>query len=113
MLKKSFPIEEIKQLINLGYFDGDGGFVKTKPTEKYPTIQYSSNVTGTFETCEYFKQYFKGVGYYTKRHADNKNNYTYCIGGRNKVREAFSTLYEIKDELTFFYQRKYNLFIEM
>lgn len=97
----------------LGYFDGDGGFSKTKPTEKYPTIQYSANITGTYETCEYYKNYFGQVGFFTKRHKDEKNNYTYRIGGRNVVRNAFQSLYAIKDEISFFYERKYKIFIEM
>lgn len=97
----------------LGYFDGDGGFTVSKPTQDYPTVQYGSNITGTYETCIYFKKFFNDVGFLTKRHDDEKNNYTYRIGGRNMVRNAFSNLYSIKDKLTFFYRRKYNIFIEM
>ena len=110
--KANLDKEQIKAFL-LGYFDGDGGFTVSTPTEKYPTVQYASNITGTYETCTYFKQYFNNVGFFTKRHNDEKNNYTYCISGRNMVRKAFSTLYSIKNKLTFFYRRKYNIFIEM
>lgn len=113
VIKKANLNEEQIKAFLLGYFDGDGGFVKSTPTEKYKTIQYSSNITGTYETCKYYKEYFNNVGFFTKRRNDGSNNYTYCIGGRNMVRTAFSKLYEIKDELSFYYKRKYNKFIEM
>lgn len=103
--------EQIKAFL-LGYFDGDGGFTKSKPTKKYPTIQFSSNITGTYETCNYYFNYFKKVGFFTKRHNDEKNNYTYRIGGRNLIKTSFEKLYEIKDDIDFFFKRKYDIFKE-
>ena len=95
----------------LGYFDGDGGIYKSLVKEKY--YQYSCSITGTLETCLLYKEYFNNIGFITKRHKDNKNNYTYQIGGRNKVKEGLSKLYEIKEQLNFYYQRKYKIFCEL
>lgn len=36
------------------------------------TKQWSCSVTGTFETCSYYKEYFQNVGFFTKRHPDEK-----------------------------------------
>mgnify|MGYP000220825008 CR=1 FL=1 len=110
--KAKLNSSQIKAFL-LGYFDGDGGFSKSKPTPKYNYIQFSSNITGTLETCNYFKKFFNNIGFMTKRNKDEKNNYTYRIGGRNRVREAFSQLYEIVDKIDFFYKRKYDIYKEM
>lgn len=76
--------------------------------------QWQCSVTGTYETCSYYKSYFNGIGYFTQRHPErNNNNYTYQIGGTNLVRNALSSLYEIKDELSFYYDRKYKKFKEL
>lgn len=96
----------------LGYFDGDGGIYMSYAQNK-KTKLWSCSITGTYETCNYYKEYFQNIGFFTKRHPDEKNNYTYCIGGRNKVKDALSKLYSIKDEIDFFYQRKYEKFIEL
>lgn len=110
--KAKLDNNQIKAFL-LGYFDGDGGFSKSKPTPKYNYIQFSSNITGTLETCNYFKKFFNNIGFMTKRNKDEKNNYTYRIGGRNKVKQAFSQLYEIVDKIDFFYKRKYDIYREM
>ena len=102
--------DELMPAFLLGYFDGDGGIYKTLVKT---TMQYSCSVTGTLETCTFFQEYFGNIGFMTKRHKDNKNNYTYQIGGRNKVREGLSKLYFIKDKLSFFYKRKYEIYCEL
>lgn len=96
----------------LGYFDGDGGFSVSKPTEKYKTVQYSLGITGTYETCKCYEELFEGIGFYTKRHKDNKNNYTYRVSGRNKVKETMGKIYGVKNELKFCFERKYKIFEE-
>ena len=95
----------------LGYFDGDGGIYEYAPSDKTP--QYSCNITGTYETCTYYKKYFDEIGFFTKRHKDDKNNYTYQIGGRNQVKKCLSKLYSIKDNLDFYYIRKYKIFTKL
>lgn len=108
--KSSLNEEQIKSFL-LGYFDGDGGIYKTLTYNKY--YQYSCSITGTLETCSYYKNYFNDIGFFVKRHKDNKNNYTYQIGGRNKVKESLEKIYSIKDKLSFFYKRKYSIFEEL
>lgn len=111
VIKKSNMKEELIPAFLLGYFDGDGGIYKNVSPKGY--IQYSCSITGTFETCTYYKTYFDNIGFYTKRHKDNKNNYTYQIGGRNMVRQGLSNIYSVKDNLTFFFKRKYSLYCEL
>lgn len=109
--KAELNSSQIKAFL-LGYFDGDGGIYMSYAQNK-KTKQWSCSVTGTFETCSYYKEYFQNVGFFTKRHPDEKNNYTYYISGRNRVKTALSEIYSIKDEIDFFYQRKYEKFVEL
>ena len=95
----------------LGYFDGDGGIYKCLVHEKY--YQYSFSITGTFETCSYYKNYFDNIGFFTKRQKNNTNNYTYCVSGRNQVKKCLSKLYSIKEDLGFFFDRKYRIYSEL
>lgn len=96
----------------LGYFDGDGCIYHYQPLNK--TEQFSFNITGTKETCLYFQTYFQNTGFLTKRHPEvDNNNYTYQVGGRNQVKKCLSQLYEIKDKLTFYYDRKYRIFTNL
>lgn len=97
--------KQIKAFL-LGYFDGDGGIYKSNN-------QYSFSITGTFETCQYFKKYFNNIGFFVKRHNDEKNNWTYQVGGRNQVRKCLSQIYEIADQLEYYYLRKYIIFTEL
>lgn len=106
IIQLSGLIDEQIPAFLLGYFDGDGGIYKSNG-------QFSCSITGTWETCQYFFNYFDKIGLITKRHKDTKNNYTYQIGGRNQVKKALSKLYNISSKLTFFYQRKYNIFVEL
>lgn len=108
--------DQIKAFM-LGYFDGDGGIYHYIPspeikTEKHYCEQWSMNVTGTLETCLFYKNYFK-VGFLTKRHNDSKNNYTYQIGGKNLVKKSLQQLYEIYDQLDQCLERKHNRFLEL
>lgn len=111
VIEKANIKENFIPALLLGYFDGDGGIYKYVSDRGY--IQYSASITGTFETCSYFKNYFNGIGFFTKRYKDDKNNYTYQIGGRNKVKECLSKLYLIKNEISFFYKRKYDIYCEL
>lgn len=119
-IKKSLTLDigEIIQHLNLsnelipsillGYFDGDGGIYHYQPNQG--TQQFSCSVTGTLETCKYYKNYFQ-TGFLTKRNKESDvNNYTYQIGGRNKVRESLSQLYESKSD--FFLKRKHDVFLK-
>lgn len=73
------------------------------------------NVTGTMETIQYFKKYFNGHGSIIKRHQENDNN-NYTLQFSNNYRTIYNALFKIyqyKDNLTFFFQRKYNLFVKL
>lgn len=82
-----------------------------------PRIKRQNNgaaqLLGRLKLVAIIKNIFKTLGFFTKRHPDEKNNYTYCISGRNRVKTALSELYSIKDEIDFFYQRKYEKFVEL
>ena len=110
VIQKANISEEFIPAVLLGYFDGDGGIYKAK-TGNY--CQYNCSVTGTYETCSYYKEYFGNIGFFLKRHKDEKNNYTYQIGGRNRVREGLSHLYQVTNHLSFFFKRKYNRYCEL
>lgn len=107
VIKLSNLTEEQTKAFLLGYFDGDGGIYEQKTNNYY---QYSFSITGTIETCQYYRQYFDNIGFLTKRHLDDKNNYTYQVGGKNQVNRALSKLYSIKDQLTFYYERKFLIY---
>lgn len=111
VIDKANISKELIPAFLLGYFDGDGGVYKTITKKGY--VQYSCSITGTYETCLYFKEYFDNIGFLTKRHQDDKNNYTYQIGGRNQVKKGLSKLYQIRDKLSFYYERKYNIYCEL
>ena len=111
VIQKSNIRKDLIPSFLLGYFDGDGGIYKTLTYNKY--YQYSCSITGTLETCEYFKKYFNNIGFLVKRFKNDNNNYTYQIGGRNKVKEGLSKIYLDIDKLSFFYQRKYSIYCEL
>lgn len=93
----------------LGYFDGDG-CISLVHRQRDNKEYFEMNVTGTLETINYYKNYF-GHGTITKRHQDNKNNYTLQFSNNYlTIYNALKKLYIYKDKLTFFFQRKYILF---
>lgn len=97
----------------LGYFDGDGCIsiaTNSKTGQKY----FEMNVTGTKETLNYFYQYFNNKGVFTKRHLDNKNNYTLQMSNNySTIYTALSKLYKYIDKLDFYYDRKYQKFKQL
>ena len=109
VIKNSLMNESLIPSFLLGYFDGDGGIYHYNPEEG--TEQFSMSITGTLETCNYYKKYFQDIGFLTKRHKDNKNNYTYQIGGRNQVKKALDLLYE--DTPEFFFKRKHKIYLKL
>lgn len=70
--KAKLSDKQIKAFL-LGYFDGDGSIVVSLGKNK-KTKLFSWSVTGTMETCLYYKQYFNNIGFFTKRYKDDKNN---------------------------------------
>lgn len=103
---------ELEPVFLLGYFDGDGGIYKTLTYNSY--YQYSCSITGTYETCAYFKEFFDNKGFYNKRHkGDGKNNTTLQLGGRNVCKQALSKMYDNIGNLSFFFKRKYQLYCEL
>ena len=97
----------------LGYFDGDG-CISLAHRKDNGKSYFEMNVTGTYETIQYFKTYFDNHGSITKRHNDEKNNYTLQFSNNYlTIYNALKKLYEYKEELTFFFQRKYSLFAQL
>lgn len=105
-----FIPKEFEHYLLLGYFDGDGG-IASGLGQNGKTVQWSLNVTGTKETCEYFKEYFSSNGFFVKRHKDEKNNYTFMISGKNLVTRALDKLYS--EDTSFCLQRKYKKYLTM
>lgn len=111
VIRKAQISKDLIPCFLLGYYDGDGGIYKYD--KENTTIQFSCSITGTYETCSYFRNFFDNIGFFTKRHQDDKNNYTYQIGGRNQVKKALNKLYNNKELPDFWYKRKYNKFLEL
>ena len=99
----------------LGYFDGDGGINHYIPSEekrhtKHYTEMFSLSVTGTKETCQYYKD-FAEVGWMHQRHPERPvNNWTLSISGRNQCKKLLNRLYSVKDDIGFCLERKYELY---
>ena len=94
----------------LGYFDGDGciSIAHNQITQKE---YFEMNVTGTKETVEYYKKYFNNHGTITKRHQDDKNNFTLQMSNNySPIYNALNKIYKYKDEITFCLDRKYKKF---
>ena len=94
----------------LGYFDGDGciSIAHNQTTQKE---YFEMNITGTKETIEYYKKYFNNHGTITKRHQDNKNNFTLQMNNNySTIYNALSKIYKYKNEITFCLDRKYQKF---
>lgn len=93
----------------LGYFDGDG-CISLAHRKKDNKPYFEMNVLGTLETINYFKQYFNNHGSIRQNNI-NKNNYTLQISNNFKtIYNSLKKLYQYKDELDYYYERKYNLF---
>lgn len=94
----------------LGYFDGDGCISIAHRIDTGKEY-FEMNVTGTLETITYFKNYFNGHGSITKRHSDEKNNYTLQMSNNYlTIYNALKKIYQYKDELSFYFLRKYKKF---
>lgn len=94
----------------LGYFDGDGciSIAHNQTTQKE---YFEMNITGTRETIEYYKKYFDNHGTITKRHQDNKNNFTLQMSNNySTIYNALNKIYKYKNEITFCLDRKYQKF---
>lgn len=113
VIEKAHLTEEQISVFLLGYFDGDGCI--SIAHHRIDNKEYfEMNITGTLETITYFKNYF-GHGTLYQRHKERKNN-NYTLQFSNNyltIYNALNKLYRYKNELTFFFQRKYNLFIQL
>jgi hypothetical protein len=103
-----FPDESIvpKELQNhfiRGYFDGDGSFKKNNNF-------YAFNLCGTKEFLIKCQEILGKQTKLEKRHKDNKNNYSFSIGGRLQVKKIGDYLYR---SATVCLERKYNRYREM
>jgi hypothetical protein len=104
-----FPDESIvpKQLQNhfiRGYFDGDGSFKKRNDGF------YAFSLCGTKEFLLRCQEILGKQTKLEKRHKDNKNNYSFSIGGRKQAKKAGDYLYE---NATVYLDRKYTRYKEM
>lgn len=110
VIDKAKLTEEQISVFLLGYFDGDG-CISLAHRQTDNKEYFEMNITGTLETINYFKQYFDGHGTITKRNKDNNNNYTLQMSNNYAtIYNALKKLYQFKDKIDFFFQRKYNLF---
>lgn len=103
-----FPDESIvpKELQNhfmRGYFDGDGSFKKNNNF-------YAFNLCGTKEFLLKCQEILGKQTKLEKRHKDDKNNYSFSIGGRIQARKAGDYLYK---NATVYLDRKYTRYKEM
>ncbi len=87
-----------------GYFDGDGSFKKSNG--KY----YVFNLCGTKEFLLKCQEILHKNTKLEKRHKDNKNNYSFSIGGRLQAKKIGDYLYK---NATVYLERKYNRYKEM
>lgn len=100
----------------LGYFDGDGGiyhYIPTKEQRYYKNYNemFSISVTGTYETCSFYKIKANDKGWLHQRHPERPvNNWTWSLGGRNRCKKFLSPLYDLKDEIGCYLIRKYNIY---
>jgi len=103
-----FPDESIlpKELQNhfiRGYFDGDGSFKKNNNF-------YAFNLCGTKEFLLKCQEILGKQTKLEKRRKDNKNNYSFSIGGRKQAKKAGDYLYQ---NATVYLERKYIRYKEM
>jgi hypothetical protein len=103
-----FPDESIvsKELQNhfmRGYFDGDGSFKKNNNF-------YAFNLCGTKEFLLKCQEILGKQTKLEKRHKDEKNNYSFSIGGRRQAKKAGDYLY---NNSTVYLERKYTRYKEM
>lgn len=109
VIQKANLSDEQISVFLLGYFDGDGSISLAHRLDTNKEY-FEMNVTGTYETIQYYKKYF-GHGTITKRHHDEKNNYTLQLSNNFlTIYNCLSKIYKYKDRLDFFFERKYNLF---
>lgn len=113
VINKAELTEEQISVFLLGYFDGDG-CISLAHRQTDNKEYFEMNVTGTLETITYFKNYF-GHGTLYKRHKENENNnYTLQFSNNySTIYNALNKIYCHKDKLTFYFQRKYNLFVKL
>jgi len=113
VIKKAKLNEKQISVFLLGYFDGDG-CISIAHNRKTNKEYFEMNVTGTLQTILYYQKYFDSHGSITKRHDDNKNNYTLQMSNNySTIYNALFKLYQYKDELSFYFQRKYILFEQL
>jgi hypothetical protein len=104
-----FPDESIvpKELQNhfmRGYFDGDGSFKKRNDGF------YAFSLCGTKEFLLKCQEILGKQTKLEKRHKDEKNNYSFSIGGRRQAKKAGAYLY---NNATVYLERKYTRYKEM
>lgn len=112
VIEKAKLSEEQISVFLLGYFDGDGciSLAHRQDTNKE---YFEMNVTGTYETVNYFKNYF-GYGTITKRNNDESNNYTLQLSNNfSTIYKCLSKIYKYKNKIMFCFERKYNLFVKL
>lgn len=106
------PKHLVKYFI-LGLIDADGSVLRHKRTNRNPSFRYRGDYvyqigfTGTYETCEFVRNFFNSKVKIHTRHKDrDNNNHTVLFQGNEQVLKYCSKLY---DEHTskFCLQRKY------
>jgi len=90
-----------------GYFDGDGSF--SKCIEGY-TLPYKVRICGTKEFLQGIENFIGIKGNYSKRHKDDKNNWTLEYSNKEDILQFANTIYEY---CTICLNRKYQRYKEM
>lgn len=110
VIEKAKIPNELISCVLLGYYDGDGCIYHYVKDTTPKRSQYNISITGTLETCQYFKSFFDNLGFFTKRHKENNNNnYTYVVSGVNIMIKCLDKLYN--NLPTIFLQRKYHVYL--
>jgi len=100
---KSIVPKKLQNHFVRGYFDGDGSFKKNNNF-------YAFNLCGTKEFLLTCQEILGKQTKLEKRHKDNKNNYSFSIGGRKQAKKAGDYLYK---NATVYLERKYIRYKEM
>lgn len=113
-LKLKFPKIEEQYIVHFirGYFDGDGSIYTKKPS-KTGHIDYSWQITSTFNFCNYVKKYLLKLGINSSMRVACKSNsitHTLSVGGNNQVLKLLDWMY---NDSNIYLDRKYNKYLKL
>lgn len=103
--------EDLINFFILGYIDGDGSI--TYSTTTTGRKQFALNITGTFETIDFIKEYFNLSHLKTfQRFPERRNNNTtLCVQGNDQLNSILTKLYSDDFINEICLQRKYQRYL--